>query len=85
MREENGSQRQGVGIDNNGEVEHGYGVERNSGGAGDRAQQWHIEGRRHGDGPSHNSIGARQSSRGWTGSGVGAKGCGNREVGAEEG
>ena len=56
-----------------------------AGQCGDRLQQWHIEGWRHGDGSERNSVDAIQSSRGWAGSGVEAEGHGNREVEEEEG
>ena len=85
MREGNSSRRQGVGIDNHGWVEHGYGTERNGGAAGGRAQQWHIERRRCCDGSERGIVDTRQSSCGWVGSGAGAKGQGNREVEAEGG
>ena len=85
MREGNGSQRQGVGLYNGGGVEQGYGAERNSGTAGGRLQHWHIEGRRHCEGSECGSIDVRQSSHGWAGSGVWAKGHDNREVEGEEG
>ena len=39
MREGNGSQRQGVGLDNGDGVEHGYGAERNGGTAGGKLWQ----------------------------------------------
>ena len=74
-----------MGLDNGGRVEHGYGAERNDGTVGDILRQWHTEGRRRGDGSERDSVDARQSSRGWAGSGVEAKGHGNREVEAEEG
>ena len=63
MREGNGSRQQGMGLDNGGVVEHGYGADRNNGATGDRARQWHIEGRRHGDVSERGSVGAIQSSR----------------------
>ena len=85
MREGNGSQRQGVGLDNGGRVEHGYGAERNGRIVVGRLRWWHLEGWRHGDGSERNSVDARQSSCGWAGSGAGAEGHGNREVEAEEG
>ena len=85
MREDYVSRQQGLGIDNDGEVEHGYGAERNDGAARCRARQWHVEGWRHDDWSEHGSVGARQSSRGWAGSDVGAEGHGNREVEGEEG
>ena len=84
MREDNVSRRQGMGLDTGSGVEHGYGAERNGGTVGDRLRQWHIEGRWRGDGSECNSVDARQSSRGWAGSGVGAEGHGNKEVEAEE-
>ena len=74
-----------MGIDNGGRVEYGYGVERNGWAAGGRARQFHIEGWRRGDGSERDSVGARHSSRGWAGSGVGAEGHGHREVEGEEG
>ena len=85
MREGNASQRQGMRLDDGGGVEHDYGGERNGGTVGDRLWQWHIEGRRRGDGADCNIVDARQSSRGWAGSGVKAEGHGNRVVKAEEG
>ena len=85
MREGNVSRQQGMGLYNGGRVEHGYGAERNGGTVGNRVQQRHIEGWRCGDGSERDSIDARQSSRGWAGSGVEAKGHGNRAFEAEEG
>ncbi len=52
---------------------------------GGRIQQWHMEGQRRGDESKRGSVDARQSSRGWAGSGVGAEGHNSREVEAEEG
>jgi len=43
-REGDVSQQQGMGLDNSGRVEHGYGAKRNGGKVGDRIQQWHTEG-----------------------------------------
>ena len=84
MREVNGSQREGVGLDNGERVEHGYGVELNDGTAGDRRWSWHTDGRRRGDESECNIAAARQSSRGCVGSGVEAEGRSNREIEAEE-
>ena len=55
MREGNGSRQQGMGIDTGDGVEHGYGLERNSGTAGGRLRQWHTKEWRHGDGSEHDS------------------------------
>ena len=85
MREENISRRQGVGLDNCGRMEHSYRAERNSRATEGIAQQWYKKGRGRGDGSKHGSVGARQNSRGWTGSDIGAEGHGNREVKAEGG
>ena len=84
MREGNVSQRHGIGLDNGDRVEYGYGAERNGGTVGDRLRQWHIEGRRRGDGSERSSVDARQNSRGWAGSGAKAEGHGNRKVKVEE-
>ena len=80
MREVNVRRQQGMGLDNGDGVEHGYGAEHTSGTAGGRLRQWHIEGQRRGDGSTCVSVDIRQSSRGWAGSGVGAKVHSNREV-----
>ena len=85
MREGNGSRQQDMGLDNGGGVEHGCGVERTGGAAGDKAQQRHMKGWRHGNGSKRGSIDTRQSRCGWAGSGVGAKGHNSREVEVEEG
>ena len=74
-----------MGLDNGGGLEHRYGAERNGRTSGCGLQQWYIEGLRCGDGSECGSVDVKQSSRGWTGSGVGAKGHDNREVEGEEG
>ena len=59
MREGNGIRQQGVGLDNAGRVEHGYGAENTGGTAGVRLRQWHIEGWRRGDGSECDSVDVR--------------------------
>ena len=65
-------------------MEHGYGSEHNNETMGGRLQQWHIEGWQRDDGSERNNVDTRQFSGGWAGSGVEAKGHGNREVEADD-
>ena len=73
MREGNGSQRQGVWLDNGGGVKNGYGAERNARTVEGRLRQWQIEGWQNSDGSERNNVDTRQSSRGLTDSDVGAE------------
>ena len=80
----NGSQRQGVGLNNGGGVDHGYGAEHNGMAVGGRTQQLCIAGWWQGVGFEHASVNTRQGSHGWAGSDIRAECHGNREVDAEE-
>ena len=51
-----------MGLDNGDKAEHGYRAECDSGTAGGRLRQWHIEGWRRGDGSECGSVDKRQSS-----------------------